>query len=83
MEKWETKKYLIDMDYQQLLQEYQVLLASKWAIPIAVFTTFIQMGFKPDDAFLWGGLFAYGIYCWFDNNRFQIKRPKQQVQIKR
>jgi len=67
MREWKIKKNRIDMDYQQTLQKYQVLLASKWAIPLAILGLFFQMGIAPNDAFFWGGMISFVVYSELDN----------------
>jgi len=74
MSEWQVKKNRIDMDYQQALQKYQVLLASKWAIPLGIFGLVLQSGLTGGSAFLWGGTFAYFIFIWFDDQTEDVKK---------
>jgi hypothetical protein len=36
MNAWAIRKNKLDLDYQRELQKYQVLLASKWVMPLTI-----------------------------------------------
>ena len=42
--RWELEKNKIDMDYQLDLQQFQVILAATYGLPIAVFSLWLQAG---------------------------------------
>ena len=73
MQNWTIRKNHIDMDYNQALQEYQVLLASKWTVPIGIFAVFIQQGLNTGILLL-GLSVAYLFYRHLTNRLAYVKK---------
>ena len=59
--KWQVKKNRLDIDYQQLLQKYQVVSGAVYAIPITVLGIFLSQGLNTSN-FVLSGLIAFFVY---------------------
>ncbi len=59
--KWEIKKNKIDMDYQKLLQKYQVVYTAAYALPLTVLGIFLSSGISINSFFFGviGGMTIY------------------------
>lgn len=80
--RWEIQKNRIDMDYQEALQKYQVVVGAVYALPITTLGIFLQTGFTTNN-FFFAGFIAYLVFGFFKEKESKIKQElehyKKQV----
>lgn len=81
MNKWEIKKNRLDMEYQQILQKYQVFLAAKFGVPVAILGIFMQAA-PQADGFLLGALFSYLVYIFLVDKINRIEKDIANIKRK-
>lgn len=81
MSKWQIEKNVLDLEYQRILQEYQVVFSAVYAVPLALLGVFTTVGATLNYLVI-GMITAFFTYLWLSDKKMRIEKELSKVKQK-